>query len=181
MICDKIGGCLDRQILKQPMELCVNSNVECIEVSDNRLYVKCEEKGKKYILENTAKNHVISYKMDGGVIFQDKTVPQGICKCDNMFVINGQECDAILIELKGVDIVHSLKQIDGTLIQFKGFFSRFKHLYGRIVVSSSAPNIRANPDYVKLEKKIRTVYKGNLKISKVQFNEKDTELAQVKK
>lgn len=121
MICDKIGECLDRQILKQPIESCVNSNVECIEVSDNRLYVKCEEKGKKYILENTAKNHVISYKMDGGIIFQDKTVPQGICKCDNMFVINGQECDAVLIELKGVDIVHSLKQIDGTLIQFKGF------------------------------------------------------------
>ena len=181
MICDKIGECLDRQIQKQPMESCANSNVECIEVSDNRLYVKCEEKGKKYILENTAKNHEISYKIDGGVIFQDKTVPQGICKCDNMFVINGQECDAVLIELKGVDIVHSLKQIDGTLIQFKGFFSRFKHVYGRVVVSSSVPNIRANPDYVKLEKKIRTVYKGNLKISKVQFNEKDTELAQIKK
>ena len=43
------------------------------------------------------------------------------------------------------------------------------------------PNIKANPAYVKLEKKIRTVYKGNIKISKVQFNEKDTELAQIKK
>ncbi len=89
-----------------------------------------------------------------------------------MFVVNGQECDAILIELKGVDIVHSLKQIDGTLIQFKGFFSQFKHVYGRVVVISSVPNIKANPAYVKLEKKIRTVYKGNIKISKVQFNEK---------
>ena len=64
MICDKLGECLDRQILKQPMESCANNNVECIEVSDNRPYVKCEEKGKKYILENTEKNHVISYKID---------------------------------------------------------------------------------------------------------------------
>lgn len=55
MICDKLGECLDRQILKQPMESCANNNVECIEVSDNRPYVKCEEKGKKYILENTEK------------------------------------------------------------------------------------------------------------------------------
>ena len=45
-------------------------------------------------------------------------------------------------------------------------------MYGRVVVSSSVPNIKANPAYVKLEKKIRTVYKGNIKISKVQFNEK---------
>ena len=43
MICDKLGECLDRQILKQPMESCANNNVECIEVSDNRPYVKCEE------------------------------------------------------------------------------------------------------------------------------------------
>ena len=49
------------------------------------------------------------------------------------------------------------------------------------MVSSSTPNIRANPNYVKLEKKIRTMYKGNIKISKVQFKEKDAELAQIKK
>lgn len=49
------------------------------------------------------------------------------------------------------------------------------------MVSSSTPNIRANPNYVKLEKKIRTMYQGNIKISKVQFKEKDAELAQIKK
>ena len=51
MICDKLGECLDRQILKQPMESCANNNVECIEVSDNRPYVKCEEKGKNIYLK----------------------------------------------------------------------------------------------------------------------------------
>ena len=64
MICDKLGECLDRQILKQPMESCANNNVECIEVSDNRPYVKCEEKGKKY-LEKSA-DSVCCYSFGGG-------------------------------------------------------------------------------------------------------------------
>lgn len=181
MICDKLGECVEKQVIKQPMVSCANSSAECIESSDNRTNVKCEEKGKKYILENTAKKHVIAYKMDGGIILQDKTVPQGVCKCDNLYVINGQDRDAILIELKGVDIAQSLKQIDGTLKQYKEFFSRFAHVYGRVVISASTPNIRTNPKYVNLEKRIRNTYKGNIKIAKVQFKEKDTELAQIKK
>lgn len=69
--------------------------------------MKCEERGKKYVLENTQKNHVVLYKIDGGVVVQDKTVPQGICKCDYLFTINGTEKEAIVTELKGVDVAHS--------------------------------------------------------------------------
>ena len=69
MICDKLGECLDRQILKQPMESCANNNVECIEVSDNRPYVKCEEKGKKYIhfpLNEIDHGNIDSFFLDRG-------------------------------------------------------------------------------------------------------------------
>lgn len=40
MICDKLGECVEKQILKQPMVSCANSSAECIESSDNRTNVK---------------------------------------------------------------------------------------------------------------------------------------------
>lgn len=176
MICENIEECLDKQIEGQSIKVCVNNKAECIEVSDCRSKVKCEERKKKYILENTQKNHVILYKIDGGVILEDKTVPSEVCKCDYLFVINGEECDAILTELKGVDVAHSLKQIDGTLVRFKKFFSRFSHVYVRIIVRASTPNIKASPNYVNLVRKIRNSYCGNLKIAEMQLSEKDINL-----
>lgn len=179
MICEKLEKCLEEQIHKELVSECVNKENECIEVSDCRSNVKCEERGKKYVLENTQKNHVVLYKIDGGVVVQDKTVPQGICKCDYLFTINGKKKEAIITELKGVDVAHSLKQIDGTLTLFKDFFSKFSHVYGRIIVSSSAPDIKANPNYVNLYKKLQNKYKGNLKVEKIKFSEKDVELTKI--
>ena len=94
------------------MESCANNNVECIEVSDNRPYVKCEEKGKKYILENTEKNHVISYKIDGGVISQDKTVPQGICPI--VFDCGRYGKETVLLG-RGFGNLSAIKQILGNI------------------------------------------------------------------
>lgn len=176
MICKNIEECFNKQIEKKSVESCVNKEAECIEVSDDCSLVKCEERKKKYVLENTKRNHVVLYRMDGGVISQDKTTPQGTCKCDYLFAINGKECDAILTELKGVDVLHSLKQIDGTLNQFRGFFLKFSHVYGRVVVSSSVPNIRTNPSYVNLVKKLHN-YGGNLKIFEMKKSEKDIDLS----
>ena len=176
MICNKVENCKEEQLVNQKTTACVNKSIECIEVSDNRSRIKCEERKKKYILENTRRNHVILYKMDGGIIPQDKSVPPGICKCDYLFVLAGQEREAILTELKGVDVAHSLKQLDGTLSQFKALFSTFNHVYGRVVVTSSTPNIKASPNYVNLVKKLRNNYRGNLKIAEKQLVEKDIDL-----
>ena len=74
----------------------MNGNVKCVESSDKRSNVKCEERKKKYILENTAKNQVISYRMDGGIIRLDKSVPEETCKCDYLVLINRKENDAII-------------------------------------------------------------------------------------
>lgn len=74
MICNKVEKCIEEQLVNQKTTACVNKNIECIEVSDNRSRIKCEERKKKYILENTRKDHVILYKMDGGIIPQDKSV-----------------------------------------------------------------------------------------------------------
>lgn len=177
MICTKLDECVKNELANQHINFCTNSSTQCIEVSDGRSYVKCEERKKRYVLENTQKSHVILYKVDGGVILQDKTVPQGMCRCDYLFVIHGEMDDAIFTELKGVDVAHSLKQIEGMLTQYKSFLSQFAHVYGRVIVSSSTPDIKASPAYVNLARKLRNTYKGNLKIVKMQFTEKDTELS----
>lgn len=176
MICNQLASCAERQFDGKEIEKCPNHKVKCIESSDERSKIKCEERNKKYVLDNTLKNHVISYKMDGGIISVDKTVPERTCKCDYMFVSAGKEKNAILVELKGTDMIHSLKQIDGTLTLFRTYFSTLSHVYGRAVVTSSIPNIKANPAYVNLAKKFRQTYHGNLKIVERQYQEKDIEL-----
>ena len=118
---------------------------------------------------------MISYKMDGGIIVMDKTVPPETLKCDYLYAINGEQPEAILIELKGTDVAHSLDQMSETLDRFRPFFATMAHVYGRAVVTSSVPNILANPRYAKLKNKLK-VYNGNLKIKERQFLEKDTEL-----
>lgn len=177
MICKNLKECIDAQLSLVPHGKCGNKNSDvCIEISDKRSAVKCEENGKKYVYENTKKNHVISYKMDGGVIVEDKTVPRNINKCDYLYIINDIELTAVLTELKGVNVSKSLEQIKGTLLLYKEVFKNVKKVYARAVVTSSTPNLKATPAYVNLEKMLRQTYNGNIKICERQFYEKDTDL-----
>lgn len=177
MICSRLPLCAKEQFDEKKIFECMNHNFSsCIESSDRRSKVKCEERRKKYILENTRKNHIISYKMDGGIIVLDRTVPDGTCKCDYLFLINDSESSAVLIELKGVDVTYALKQIHGTLTKFRNFFQTFHHTYGRIIVTSSVPNLKASPDYVNLLRMVRQSFDGNIKIVEKEFLEKDVEL-----
>ena len=114
--------------------------------------------------------------MDGGIIRLDKSVPEETCKCDYLVLINRKENDAILVELKGVDVAHALKQIKGTLNLFNDYFASFSHVYGRVVVASATPNLKATPDYVNLIKVFRKVFRGNIKIAERQFRERDIDL-----
>ena len=178
MKCGHLTECVESQINGEKVKTCVNNIKNCIASSDKRSNVKCEERKKKYILENTNKNHVILYKMDGGIISLDKSVDAGLCKCDYLFVLNAAARDAVLVELKGVDVAHSLKQINGTLEQFKDFFKTTAHVYGRVVVTSSTPNLKTSPSYVNLRKKLEKEFQGNLKIAEKQLTEKDVDLAE---
>lgn len=176
MICDQLEMCIDNAKKKIQVTNCKNDSKDCLVASDFRSNIKCEERKKKYVLENTLKNHVMSYRMDGGIIKVDKTVPEGISKCDYLLVINGMNCDAILVELKGTDVSHALKQIDGTLERFKSILEKFSHVYARAVITSTTPNLKASPAYVNLVKKLKKTYNGNLRIAEVQLKEKDVNL-----
>jgi hypothetical protein len=127
------------------------------------------------MLENTMKNHVISYKMDGGIILADRTVPAGTVKCDYLIVIDAPDEEAVLVELKGIDVRKAFDQISATLDLYKDLFVTFGHVYARVVATSAIPNLKASPEYVKLATKVKR-YHGNVKIKERKFSEKDGSL-----
>lgn len=177
MICKNLDKCIEANTNSSKLQKCDNHNeAVCVQSADNRSAVKCEEHGKKYVYENTKKNHIISYKMDGGIIVEDQTVPPNTSKCDYLYVVNDAERTAILTELKGTDVPKSLEQIKGTLALYKNTFKNFKHIYARVIVTSSTPSLKASPAYVNLQKMLRQTYGGNIKISERQLFEKDIEL-----
>ena len=180
MICEKLEACVERTTKGHLPEKCDNKRETCIEFSDTRLHVKCEEKKKKYILENTRRKQIVCYRMDGGIIRVDSKVPEGVEKCDYLYIIDDDNPVAVLTELKGVDVSKAIRQINSTLILFKSFFRKCSNVYGRIVVASAVPRLNASPAYVKLQNELRKSYKGNLKVAERQLLEKDTELSGTK-
>lgn len=177
MICRKLENCIYEELRSNSLEKCDNKNrTNCIESSDRRSAVKCEENKRKYILENTKKNYVILYKMDGGIIKEDSSIPLNTSKCDYLFVIGDVNPSAVLTELKGINVSKALIQLKATLLLYKNVFCKFEHIYARAIVTSSTPNLKASPEYVNLERMIRKDYKGNVKIAEKQLNEKDIEL-----
>ena len=114
MICNRLELCVEEVLSGKHPEKCGNHSEQCIVSADRRSEIKCEEKKKKYILENSMKNQVISFRMDGGIIVVDSSVPDKLNKCDFLFVVHSQERSAILIELKGMDVPKALKQIQET-------------------------------------------------------------------
>lgn len=181
MICGRVELCMQEVLSRAAVSKCDNNNDKCIESSDRRSEVKCEENRKKYVLENTLGNQVISYRMDGGMIAEDSSVPEGVNKCDYMLVVGSRELSAVLIELKGIKVSKALEQIQGSLVLYKNVFRKFAHVYGRVIVTSSVPDLKASPKYVNLAKLIRGTYQGNLKIIERVFREKDTELSKEQK
>lgn len=180
MICNQLSTCIAQEHAGNINHLCVNRNRnDCIESADRRSKVKCEEKNKKYIFDNTLNNFVVSYKIDGGVVVEDSSVENGTNKCDYLYMICEEEQKAVLIELKGVDVAKALKQIKATLLLFQDVFEECENVYGRLVVMSAMPDLKARPEYVTLAKILRGKYHGNLKIVERQFVEKDINLDEV--
>lgn len=62
MICKQITECADAQFAGKHIKKCTNARVTCVESSDCHTNVKCEERGKKYILENTRKERLFPIK-----------------------------------------------------------------------------------------------------------------------
>lgn len=112
--------------------------------------VKCAEKRSKYILHNPNKMSIIEFHVDGGLIYDEENCP----KCDYLYDINTPSGSAaVFVELKGKHYRDALRQIENSIRLFKAAFRGAK-LYARIVCSN-VPNIKNNPQDIKLEKAIK--------------------------
>ena len=172
MVCNKLEECY--AALKNNINIsgCVNDKDTCIEFSDTRTNPKCEENGKKYIINNEKNYRVTLYKIDGGVIVVDKTVPSDLTKCDYLFCIQKEEKDiAVLVELKGTDVQKALKQIRATYEMFKSFLNKFDVVNCRVIVTNATPKIYATPAFVSIQRELKRK-NGDLLIHERQMNEK---------
>lgn len=177
MICNKISECYNAKIKASKFTSCPHNQKKCIDKEGKISNVKCEENGKVYVLQNTENKYIISYRMDGGVIKEDKSVPNGTNKCDYVFMIEDKSAPkVILIELKGVSVKKALLQLLGTIDLYENFLNSCSNVFGRIVVTSSTPKLKADPSYITLSKKIKVKYNGNIKIQEKRLLEKYIDL-----
>lgn len=111
---------------------------KCIGYLDTRKEGKCEENGMCYILENRG-YELLQLHIDGGVISEPEASMMN--KCDFALVVKDQvkegkkENTLLLIELKGKDVSHAIKQIEATLEndELRECWAEFARIYGRIV------------------------------------------------
>ncbi len=161
---------------------------KCIDFLDKRSQIKCEEKGKTYILDQSKKYpryEVIKFFVDKGVI----TDPEAstVAKCDNVVPIRDAETSvdkggtAILVELKGVDTKHALEQLSATLNQqqLQSLWDNQRRVFGRVVCRSTPPRIRNTEEYMSV-KEAFFERNGNIKIAEENMVEEYDELERLR-
>lgn len=157
MDCSRFGLCID-SLSANNQKLVNCSETECLKSYDARKSVVVEENKKKYELINSKFDKIANFHIDGGMLSTNSTV-----RCDNLLVdIDSQV--AIFVELKGTDLRHALEQVYATVMLLSQDLAQYQ-TYARIVTSSktNVPNIKACPQYVRLNKKIREK-RGNIDI-----------------
>lgn len=165
MICEHWGICIDECLQSGKPDNCLNHpkhSEKCILSCDKRPRITCRDRGKTFTILNTVGNNAINYRMDGGIIKSDKTVPEGIRKCDNAVILDGDKRVAVLVELKGEQISSGISQLYETYNRYREVFAVFSRIYARCVTNRRIPpNLKATPEYRKLM--IAIGKKGNYK------------------
>lgn len=161
---------------------------KCIDFLDRRSQIKCEENGKTYILDQSKKYphyEVIKYHIDKGVI----TDPEAstVNKCDNVVLLKDSDTSsikggtAILVELKGIETRHALKQLLATLRQqeLQSLWDNQRRIFGRVVCRSTPPRIQNTDEYMDVKEAFFD-RNGNIKIAEENMVEEYDELEQRK-
>lgn len=173
-----------KEVLSKPPCRSTECQKKCIAFFDNRTKPKCDERGKTYILDQSAHYppyEVLLFHIDGGVISGPEA--NTINKCDYALLIkdSGSLKDgkgtAILVELKGVDVRHAYKQLLATLKQeeLQPLWDRQRRIYGRIVCRSMPPRIRNTEECMQAKAAFRCRH-GNVKVWEEDMVEKFEEL-----
>lgn len=148
--------CFRELIDKNPV-MSSSCNRDCLISFDDRKNISISENRKKYLLHNDLRNNMAVFHVDGAMVQDKNTI-----KCDNL-VLDTTGMKAIFVELKGTDLAHALQQINQTIDMMRDDISNCTK-YARIVTSNrtNVPNIRANPEYIKLYKKANVKVSANL-------------------
>ncbi len=148
--------CFKELIDKNPI-MSSSCNRDCLISFDDRKNISISENRKKYLLHNDLRNNMAVFHVDGAMVQDKNTI-----KCDNL-VLDTTGMKAIFVELKGTDLAHALQQINQTIDMMRDDISNYTK-YARIVTSNrtNVPNIRANPEYIKLYKKANVKVSANL-------------------
>lgn len=171
MICNELKDCYATIKISSRSECISANNQSCVEFCDRRSAPKCEENRKKYAIDNIDKNLVTLYKVDGGMIVVDKSVPVGQKKCDYLFCVEKKQMSiVILVELKGTQVRTALKQVEATYDLYKDFFDSFSVVLCRIIVTNSTPKINTSPEYISLQRKIKKA-NGSIVIQEKEYKE----------
>lgn len=150
---------------------------KCVCYADDRSQPSCSEHGKTYtLIQGEKRNNILCMHVDGGILDEIDSN-----KCDYLFLVmdhvDGGNGRAIFIELKGSATRDALAQLKATIKSpaFQGIELNYKKIYGRIVNTSSVPNIQSAPDFIEL-KEIFLRLGGNLKTHEWNFLENYDEL-----
>ncbi len=154
----------------------------CIAFLDTRQQAKCDDKGKSYILDQSdqfPRYEILKLCIDKGVI----TDPEAgtVNKCDYALLIRDAITDkrgtAILVELKGKDIRHALKQLRETLDQkeLSALWNSQRRMFGRIVCKSAPPRIQNTDEFMDVKEAFFDRH-GNIKIGEEYMKEEYAKL-----
>lgn len=148
--------CFRELINKNPV-MSSSCNRDCLISFDDRKNISISENRKKYLLHNDLNNYIAVFHVDGAMVQDNDKI-----KCDNL-LIDATGMKAIFVELKGTDLAHALQQINQTIDMMRDDIPNCTK-YARIVTSNrtNVPNIRANPEYIKLYKKANVKVSANL-------------------
>ncbi len=122
---------------------------KCVEFDKNIKTCIAYENKRTYRLENKSNYKIRKIRLDGCL-----SQKPGEKRCDYLVEISSIR-RVIFIELKGGNLAHALKQLYSTITFLKMEYRNFQ-IDARIVGSRDVPGFIISPDYLKLEKEIRS-------------------------
>ena len=143
------------------------SNKQCVQLTTDSK-IKVEERGQKAIINNLSREEFYKIDVDGCLIV-NKTSADKIIKKPGSNASEG--CKALIIELKGTDVEHAVKQLDATICYLKENDSSCRNIAALIVCNSSptyTEKVRKGQEF--LRKKHRISMFATTKNKEHEFN-----------
>ena len=159
MVCKRVRECSEKEC--KLYGWCQECRLET-----NNINVSCSERGKKYNVQNPKKVAIVKFRIDGGIVRDEKDT----CKCDYLYCIKDKENPTtIFVELKGKNVCHALEQIQYSLSMFSKEFDGTRKLSR--IICGSVPKMSNDSKAMRIRKQIKQQYNAELLIRENKFDE----------